>query len=151
MRNLTVGRMMRREVRSMRADTALASFRRDVPLGSINRVVAIDEAERYAGIVLVAEAHAIESEAATLADLLHYRDYVLLPQMTIKDAVAMFEQAECDALAVVDSAENRKVIGLLTEHYALRRYTEELEQRRQGFPANSGIANSNTSWPIAAT
>jgi hypothetical protein len=34
-------------------------------------------------------------------------------------------------LAVVDSTENRRVIGLLTEQYALRRYSEELERRRR--------------------
>jgi CIC family chloride channel protein len=66
-----------------------------------------------------------------LNDLLHYQDDVLLPQMTIKDAVAMFETAEADALAVVDSKENRRVIGFLNEYYALRRYTEELDRRRR--------------------
>ena len=64
-------------------------------------------------------------------DLLHYADTVLLPQMTIKEAVAMFENAESDALAVVDGAETRRVIGLLTEQYALRRYSEELDRRRR--------------------
>ena len=39
--------------------------------------------------------------------------------------------AESDALAVVDDAESRKVIGLLTEHYALRRYSDELDRRRR--------------------
>ena len=48
-----------------------------------------------------------------------------------KEAVAMFENAESDALAVVDSAEARHVIGLLTEQYALRRYSEELDRRRR--------------------
>ena len=38
-----------------------------------------------------------------------------LPQMTIKEAVAMFENAESDALVVVDSAQERHVIGLLTD------------------------------------
>lgn len=131
MRNLTVGRMMRREVRTMRGDTTLTAFRRDVPLGAANRVVALDEAGKYAGIVLVPEAHAANGTAATLNDLLHYQDEILLPQMTIKEAVAMFEGAEADALAVVDSAENRRVIGLLTEQYALRRYSEELDRRRR--------------------
>jgi len=131
MRNLTVGRMMRREVKTMRADTTLAAFRRDVALGSTNKVIALDEAGNYAGIVLVPEAHAAETTAATLNDLLHYQDDVLLPQMTIKDAVAMFETAEADALAVVDSKENRRVIGFLNEYYALRRYTEELDRRRR--------------------
>ena len=56
---------------------------------------------------------------------------MLTPQMTIKDAVALFETAEADALAVVDSTDSRRVIGLLTEQHALRRYSEELERRRR--------------------
>ncbi len=130
MRNLTVGRMMRREVRTIRADMPLSNFRRDFPLGSEQRVIALDQAGRYAGIVLVAEAHAVDS-TAKIADLLHYTDHVLLPQMSIKDAISAFEQAESDALAVIDSQENRRVIGLLTEQYALRRYSEELDRRRR--------------------
>jgi CIC family chloride channel protein len=131
MRNLTVGRMMRREMRTVRADTAITAFKRDFPLGAHQRVVAIDEDDRYAGIVLPAEVHADADENHHVRDLLHYADTVLLPQMTIKEAVAMFENAESDALAVVDSAETRRVIGLLTEQYALRRYSEELDRRRR--------------------
>jgi CIC family chloride channel protein len=56
---------------------------------------------------------------------------MLLPQMTIKEAIAMFENAESDALAVVDAPDTRKVIGLLTEQYALRRYSDELDHRRR--------------------
>jgi CIC family chloride channel protein len=33
---------------------------------------------------------------------------------------------------VVDGLESRKVIGLLTEGYALRRYAEELDKARAG-------------------
>jgi CIC family chloride channel protein len=132
MRNLTVGRMMRREVRSVRADTSLTAFRRDFPLGATTRVVVVDDANRYAGIVLLSEAHAADTGAdGTLADLLHHQSDMLLPQMTIKDAVVMFEQAESDALAVVDSPQTRRVLGLLTEQYALRRYSEELDRRRR--------------------
>jgi chloride channel protein, CIC family len=131
MRNLTVGRMMRREMRTVRADTAIAAFKRDFPLGAYQRVVVIDEDDRYAGIVLPAEVHADADENHHVRDLLHYTDTVLLPQMTIKEAVAMFENAESDALSVVDGAESRRVIGLLTEQYALRRYSEELDRRRR--------------------
>ena len=35
-----------------------------------------------------------------------------------------------DALAVVDGLETKKVIGLLTEQHALRRYSEELDRQR---------------------
>ena len=43
----------------------------------------------------------------------------------------MFEAAEADALVVVDGPETRRVIGILTEQYALRRYSEELDRRRR--------------------
>jgi chloride channel protein, CIC family len=131
MRNLTVGRMMRREIRIVRGDMPLAAFRREFPLGSASRVVTMDEAGRYAGIVQVSDAHAADDTVTRVSELVHHPRTALLPQMTIKEAVAMFEAAESDALAVVDSAETQKVIGLLTEQHALRRYSEELERRRR--------------------
>ncbi len=131
MRNLTVGRMMRREIRTIAASTTLASFRRDYPLGSANRVIAVDDRNQYAGIVWLADAHAADVEGTRLSDILHHVRQVLTPQMTVKEAVAMFETAEADALAVVDGPETMQVLGLLTEQYALRRYTEELDRRRR--------------------
>jgi CIC family chloride channel protein len=131
MRSLTVGRMMRREVRTVRASTSLATFRRDFPLGATQRVVALGDDDAYAGIVLTPEAHAQDAGARTVADVVHYADAMLLPQMSVKEAIGMFESAESDALAVVDAADTRRVIGLLTEHYALRRYSEELDRRRR--------------------
>ena len=130
-RTLTVGRMMRREIRTVRGDTTLAAFRRDIALGATTRVVVLDAEGHYAGIVHVPESHAADTRAKTLMDLLHNEDDVLLPQMTIKDAVQMFETAEADALVVVDGPETRRVIGILTEQYALRRYSEELDRRRR--------------------
>ena len=130
-RSLTVGRMMRRDVRTIRSDTTLAAFRRSVPLGSVDRVVVVDDAGLYAGIVSTPEAHAADAEVARVDELLHYTTNILLPQMSIKEAVQMFETSESDALAVLDSAESRKVIGLLTEQYALRRYSEELDRQRR--------------------
>ena len=131
MRSLTVGRMMRRDMRTVRADTPLAAFRRDFPLGTTQRVIALDEDDRYAGVALLPEAYADEDDKHTVRDIAHYADTVLLPQMTIKEAVAMFENAESDALVVVDNAKDRHVIGVLTEQYALRRYSEELDRRRR--------------------
>ncbi len=132
MRTLTVGRMMRREITTVSASMTLAVFRRENPLGSTNRVIALGPNGQYAGIVWLADAHAAaESDAKTVAELLHHTRIVLLPQMTVKDAVAAFENAEADALAVVDSKQGMQVIGLLTEQYTLRRYAEELEKRRR--------------------
>ncbi|AWN49685.1 chloride channel protein [Methylobacterium terrae] len=134
-RTLTVGQLMRREVRSVRTDTTLAAFRRAFPLGSGTQVVAVDEAGLYAGIVLVAEAHAapIDDKAAEtrVADLVRYRDQVLLPQMNAKEAVALFDKAESEALAVVESRQAARVIGILTEKHTLKRYSDELDRQRR--------------------
>ena len=82
-------------------------------------------------MVLTPEAHGTDETVSRVSDILHYPKNVLLPQMTIKEAVQMFESTESDALAVVDAADTRTVIGLLTEQYALRRYTEELDRQRR--------------------
>lgn len=131
MRALTVGRMMRADIDTVRADMALGTFKHDFPLGSTARVIAFDEHGRYAGIVLVAEAHGDAHDDHHVADILHHADTFLLPNMTIKEAIAMFENAESDALAVVDAPSTRVVLGVLTEAHALRRYSEELDRRRR--------------------
>ena len=131
MRNLTVGRMMRREFRRVPLDMSLETFRRSFALGSVARVVAVDPAERYAGVLATSEAHAAAESVQTLAEIVHHKKDVLLPHMSIKEAVRMFETAESDELAVVDGPESMRVIGVLTEQYALRRYSEELEKRRR--------------------
>ncbi len=131
MRTLTVGRMMRHDIQTARADTRLPDFKRDFPLGTTARVIALDETGRYVGIVLLAEAHADGDDEHHVSDILHYTDTILLPSMTIKEAIAMFENAESDALAVVDGPQTRQVMGILTEQHALRRYSEELDRRRR--------------------
>jgi CIC family chloride channel protein len=131
-RNLTVGRMMRRDARTVRTDATLASFRRDFPLGSATQVILTDEADRYAGMLAVAEAHASELDPSSrIGELGTHRPDVLVPQMTVKEAVAAFAAAEADALAVVDGSDTRRVLGMLTEAHALRRYSEELDRRRR--------------------
>jgi CIC family chloride channel protein len=131
-RELTVRRMMRPDVRTVLSHTTAGRFRLVFPLGSTTQVVAIDENKRYAGIIQVAEVHAPEVDEATpVRDLAHFRDTALLPTMTVKEAMTAFEKAEAEALAVIDSVEKAEVVGLLTEAYTLRRYKDELEQRRQ--------------------
>jgi CIC family chloride channel protein len=49
-----------------------------------------------------------------------------------------FDHAESEALAVVDGASSRKVIGLLTEAHALRRYAEELDRARRDLIGEGG-------------
>jgi CIC family chloride channel protein len=135
MRQLVVQRMMRREPATIPGDASLAELRQRYPLGSTQRVVVVDPEGRYLGIALTAEAFAIADQPGgdrgrSAADIAHWRESPLLPEMNVKQAVSIFERTESEALAVVDSLENRRVIGLLTEHYALRRYAEELDKAR---------------------
>ena len=132
MRDLTVARMMRRDVKTIAADISIAAFRAAFPLGSENRVVALEPDGRYAGLVLVPEAYSAELGAESpVRVILHHAQNVLLPTMAIKAAVECFDQAEAEALAVVDTKVTRRVVGILTEAHALRRYSEESELRRR--------------------
>jgi CIC family chloride channel protein len=131
-RDLTVAKMMRSDAVTVDAGMPIEEFRQAYALGSMTQVVAVDADKRYAGIVFVAEAHGLkDAQAVHLRDILHYREAMLLPGMDVQQAVAVFDAAEAESLAVVDSADRAQVIGLLTEAHALRRYAEESEQRRR--------------------
>jgi chloride channel protein, CIC family len=132
LRDLTARTMMRRDVITVNAETSIAEFRGKFPLGSKTQVVAVDEDGRYVGIVFVAEAHGPnDTETASVKDILHYRGVTLLPDMNIKQVVAVFDWAEAESLVVVDESKRGHVMGILTETHALRRYAEELERRRR--------------------
>ena len=84
--------------------------------------------------------------AVLLSDILHPQSDVLLTPMTIKEAIAKFEGTESDALVVVDSLEDMHVIGMLTEQFALRRYSEHLDRQRR---ALSGESASSAGGPLS--
>jgi CIC family chloride channel protein len=131
-RDLTVGQMMRADVRTTPVEAPVSSFREAFPLGSANQVIAVDEEGRYAGMIIVAEAHAAElAMTAPLRGILRQSGHVLLPQLTAREAIDAFDRFEAEALAVVDSPEHRQVVGLLSEAHTLRRYSDASERQRR--------------------
>jgi chloride channel protein, CIC family len=135
MRNLTVAAMMRADVKTFPISATLSEFRAAFPLGSTQRVVTVDDDDRYAGIVLVADAHNPElsvskGDDVSLEALAGMKKEVLLPLMNVKDAARLFEKTKSEELAVIDPAGNKHVLGLLTESHLMRRYAEELEKAR---------------------
>jgi chloride channel protein, CIC family len=131
LRDLTVRRLMRPDVVTVNADLGIAEFRAKFPPGSKTQVIAEDDAGRYAGLVLVADAHAPDVDInKSLRSILHHQLVVLHPAMNIREAIATFDVAEAESLAVVEAGENRP-IGILTEAHAMRRYAEESERRRR--------------------
>jgi chloride channel protein, CIC family len=132
LRDLTARAMMRGDVATVNAETSIAEFCGRFALGAKTQVVAVDEDGHYVGIIFVAEAHGPnDAKAASVKDILHYRGVTLLPDMNIKQVVAVFDWAEAESLAVVDESKRGHVIGILTEAHVLRRYAEELERRRR--------------------
>jgi CIC family chloride channel protein len=131
-RDLTVRRLMRPDVTTVDAGMPIEEFRGKFPLGSKTQVVAVDANGRYAGLALVAEAHAPDIEIKKgLTGILHARDVVLHPLMNIQQAIAVFDAAEAESLAVVETDGEHRPIGILTEAHAMRRYAEESERWRR--------------------
>jgi CIC family chloride channel protein len=131
-RSLTVGRLMRKDPAIAPADITIKEFRRRFPLGARNRAVLVDGEERYMGVVMVADAYADGLDEATQTlELAKIKNGVLLPTMNVKEAMRLFDETEAETLPVVDSLTDRKVIGLLNETHAVRRYAEELDKSRQ--------------------
>ena len=89
-----------------------------------------------AGVIDVPDAYGVDGElepkATRVSDLLRLRRDFLLPSANIKDAITAFDRTESEALAVVDNPSDRRVLGILTEQHALKRYAEELDKVRQG-------------------
>lgn len=135
MRDLTVGRLMRTDVQFASSDMQIDEFTRLFPLDSAQWIVVVDPLDRYEGIVFAPDAYLVNAGAdeakADFASLARLPEQFLVPQMNVKLAAQMFEQSESEALAVVDNAADRRVIGILTEAHLLRRYAEELDKARR--------------------
>ena len=131
-RDLTVRRLMRPDVATVSASMPIEEFRGKFPLGSKTQVVAVDGSGRYVGLALVADAHAPDiDQVDAVVTILHHRDVVLHPAMNIQQAIAVFDAAEAESLAVVETDGEHRPVGTLTEAHAMRRYAEESEQRRR--------------------
>ncbi|UCI21206.1 chloride channel protein [Mesorhizobium sp. B2-1-8] len=132
MRSLTVDSMMREDIKTIDASTTLAAFRKEFPLGSAQRVIAVDPGDEYVGMLIVAELHSDPSGGEVpVRDLTQYKDAVLVPSMNVQTAAETFQRAGAEELAVVEDFADHIVLGLLTEGHLMRRYAEELEKARR--------------------
>ena len=86
------------------------------------------------GIIDVVEAHnpALDDALTGLiaADLAQDAALFLLPGENVRTALMRFDDTQSEALPVLDTRADRKPIGYMTEAYALKRYTQELEHLR---------------------
>ncbi len=131
LRDLTVQGLMRRDPPVFSADGSVGDLHarfKDVA----NRVVALADGDgRYAGLIRLIMTYGADSAAAA-GTLAICRDRVLVPDMNVQDAIRLFENAGTPVLAVVDSAQTGRIVGLLDEAEALHAYATALERQRHG-------------------
>ncbi len=113
MRRLNVKSMMRAPDAVMTCDTSICQARSSISLGAARVVVVVDAAQNYVGIVQLSDLHndlhAANEKIASLTMLHHH---FLTSSMNIQEAVHIFTLAEADALAVVESCADRRLLGV---------------------------------------
>jgi CIC family chloride channel protein len=127
----------------------LMKLRAAAPLGSSPIVFATDAKGNYAGMIDPTVLHDPELDAAAAglvaSDLAVGRNAFLLPATDIRAALARFEECEAEILPVLAAEDERKVIGLVSEAYALKRFAHEMERNHN---AQLGERDLFNIWPV---
>jgi CIC family chloride channel protein len=135
LQDLTVARVMRRDVVTAPLHLTLRQLRGVFQVGGAKYVFALDEGGSYAGIIDMHEAHSSDldprDEELHAGDLARGATHFLEPGQPVRLALDLFVAADAEILAVLSGPADRRLLGYLTEAYALRRYNRELEQRRR--------------------
>jgi CIC family chloride channel protein len=131
LRSLTVSRLMRTDAKTAPRRTTVEVCRQLHPLGSSRAVFLLDEEGHYAGTVLLADLFSsdfdVGADTREVSELAKYRETTLTPSMNIKVAMACFDKAQSEILAVRDEA-THELLGFLTESFARKRYVEEINR-----------------------
>ncbi len=123
---LTAGRIMRKDWIAVPTTLTLSEFRARVPLGSASKAILTDPDGRYCGIVTTEAAYNPELASDTpLPQLARLSGTSLAPTSDMRAMLRMFDDAGADELAVVDGI--GRVVGVVSERHARRRYFEEME------------------------
>jgi CIC family chloride channel protein len=132
--DLTVSRLMRSDPKIVRSDMTLRALREKYPPGATKSVFCADPEGHYLGVVDMAAVHDPQFDeaidVALVADLVDRKKATLLPFENVRTALSRFEDTQTESLPVLSARADPRIIGYLTEAYAFRRYTQELERRR---------------------
>lgn len=129
-KELTVDKIMRTGVKTVPSNMALSDLRKLIPAGSTARAFVIDGDEFYKGVIDVAALYMtsdLDADSLTAIDFARGGHKFLLPSYDIQKALSSFTDYELEELPVLESQGNPKIVGYVTESYALKRYTQELE------------------------
>ena len=130
MLDLTAKTVMRRDWVEIAEKTTIAELREKVPLGSTKKSVMTDGQGHYRGIVNTSAAFRADlNPNANVASIAILPQTMLFAETGMHEILKTFDRESVDELAVVDA--DCRVLGLVTEKYARRRYFDwiELSQR----------------------
>lgn len=126
MLDLTAQAVMRRDWIEITEGTTIGAFREQVPLGSTKKAVMTDRQGHYCGIVPTVAAFRPDLDtAADATSIVILTDTTLSPGTGMHEVLHLFDLESADELAVVDT--ESRVLGIVTEKYARRRYFERIE------------------------
>jgi CIC family chloride channel protein len=132
--DLTVGRLMRSDAKTVPENLGLKALRAAYPVGSTKRLYVVDGAGHYIGTIDTTELYDAEIDdaldGAVAGDLAEAPEQFLLPSENIRSALSRFDALQVETLPVLLSVSQRTVVGYITEAYALKRYSAELERMR---------------------
>ncbi len=132
MSELKVSGIVRTDAQEVLLGTPLLQMRRLVPLGSRATIFAIDESGNYAGQIDVTLIHDPDLDDAAdglvAGDLACAGNHYLLPDMDVRAALDGFEKSRAETLPVLAGEGGRRVVGYVTEAYALKCFAQEMER-----------------------
>lgn len=133
-RDMSVGRLMRNDAKTVPENLGLRALRAAYPVGGAKRLYVVDGSGHYIGSIDTADLHDTEIDdaldGAVAGDLAEGADQFLLPSENIRSALTRFDTLQIETLPVLLSSTQRTVVGYMTEAYALKRYSAELERMR---------------------
>jgi chloride channel protein, CIC family len=132
--DLTVAKVMRRDIHLVPASETVAELRAHFPLGGPKYAFVCDEGGAYLGTIETIEAHSPAydgtAEQTPASELIHGEPRVLTPGENIHTALAVFAKTESEVIPVVETVQNGRVLGCVSEAYLWKRYSQELEKHR---------------------
>ena len=139
--DLLVGPLMRRDPAVIAGGLPLDELHRRFPAGSIKQVFVVDDRGGLCGMVDPGGVGSADGVGAgkTVKDAVSETAAFLLPGDDLRTALDRFSRSAQETLPVIDNPEDRRVIGYLSEAYALRRYAHELERHRGTRQDDAGI------------
>jgi len=139
--DLLVGPLMRRDPAVIADGLPLDELHRRFPAGSVKQVFVVDDRGGLCGMIDPAAVGAPDGVGAakTVKNGASKTAAFLLPGDDLRAALDRFSRGAQETLPVVDNPADRRVIGYLSESYALRRYARELERHRGARQDDAGI------------